>query len=80
LVTTADHQLLYTLAKKHGGEMIYPGQLNGLLNTLNKREDIKPVSFTHKKLTELVQLKWIFFLLLSLLGIEWFIRKYYGAY
>ncbi len=78
--TVADHRLLYTLAQKKGGKMYYPKQLDNLLEDLNKREDIKPVSYTQKRLDDLINLRWIFFILLGLLAIEWFIRKRNGAY
>jgi len=78
--TIADHQLLYSLAKKHDGEMVYPKDLEILTKKLNSRPDIKSVSYTQKKLSDLINLKWIFFLLLSLLTFEWFMRKRNGAY
>lgn len=77
--TVADHQLLYSLAKKHGGEMVYPQQLDELVKKLNSREDIKSVSYSEKKLSDLINVKWIFFLLIALLSLEWFIRKRNGA-
>ena len=69
-----------SLAKKSGGELIYPNQLDKLTEILNAREDIKPISHSEKKLSDMINLKWIFFLLLSLLSLEWFIRKINGAY
>jgi hypothetical protein len=78
--TVADHRLLYTLAQKKGGKMYYPKQLDNLLADLEKREDIKPVSYTQKRLDDLINLRWIFFILLGLLATEWFIRKRNGAY
>ncbi|TAL63038.1 MAG: hypothetical protein EPN85_01110 [Bacteroidetes bacterium] len=78
--TVADHQLLYALAKKSGGEMVYPDQVNKLAEILNAREDIKPISHSEKKLSDMINLKWIFFLLLSLISMEWFMRKINGAY
>lgn len=78
--TIADHQLLYNLAQKHSGNMFYPAQLDKLAESLNTREDIKSVSYTQNKLADLVNLKWIFFLLLALLSIEWFMRKRNGLY
>ena len=78
--TTADHQLLFSLAKKHGGEMVYPNQLDKLAALINAREDVKPVVYTQKSLNDMVNLKWVFFLLLALLSAEWFIRKRNGAY
>lgn len=78
--TVADHQLLYSLAKKHDGDLIYPGKLGVLADLLNKREDIKTVSYSEKKLREVINLKGIFFLILILLSFEWFMRKRNGAY
>ncbi|MBI4945075.1 MAG: hypothetical protein HY840_01590 [Bacteroidetes bacterium] len=78
--TIADHQLLYSLAKKSGGEMVYADQLKKLADLLNAREDIIPISHSEKKLSDMINLKWIFFLLLSLISLEWFIRKINGAY
>ncbi|HLC82828.1 MAG TPA: hypothetical protein VJI69_03290, partial [Bacteroidia bacterium] len=78
--TVADHQLLYSLAKKHDGELIYPNQMEQLANKLNSREDIKSVSYSEKKLRDVINLKWIFFLILALLSFEWFMRKRNGAY
>jgi hypothetical protein len=78
--TVADHQLLYSLSKKHSGEMVYPAALGSLADKLNAREDIKSVSYSEKKLTDVINLKWIFFLILILLSFEWFMRKRNGAY
>lgn len=78
--TIADHQVLYSIAKKHKGEMVGPSTLNSLAEKLNNRTDVKSISYTQNKLSDLITLKWIFFLLLTLLSIEWFIRKRNGAY
>jgi hypothetical protein len=78
--TTADHQILFKLAEKHGGEMIYPSQLDKLASKILAREDIKPVIYNPQKLVDLVELKWIFFILLFLLSAEWFLRKRNGAF
>lgn len=78
--TTADHQLLYSLAKKNNGEMIYPAGMEQLSGKLNAREDIRPVSYSEKKLRDVISLKWIFFIALLLISAEWFMRKRNGAY
>lgn len=78
--TVADHQLLFSLAKKHDGELLYPNQLDELAAKLIARNDIKSVSFSEKKLSDVINLKWIFFLLLLFLSAEWFMRKRNGAY
>lgn len=78
--TVADHQLLYNLANRHSGELLYATNLDKLAEKLSTREDVKSVSYTEKKLDDLLNLKWIFFLLLILLSVEWFLRKRNGAY
>jgi hypothetical protein len=78
--TLADHQLLYNIAQKHDGELLSPNELNKLIEKLNNRNDIKTISYSQNKLSELINLKWIFFLLLALMSLEWFIRKRNGAY
>lgn len=78
--TTADHQALYNLSKRHNGELFTPNDLEKLAQVLNAREDIKPVIYNTKKLVDIINLWWIFGLLILLLSLEWFIRKRNGAY
>lgn len=78
--TTANHRLLYQLANNAGGEMYYPGSLERLSQALMDKDDIKPVLHDTRKTRAFINLKWIFFLVLLLLGAEWFVRKYNGAY
>lgn len=78
--TVADHQLLYSIAYKHDGDLVYPQELEKLVKILNAREDIKTISYSQNKLTDLINIKWILFLLLALLSVEWFIRKRNGSY
>ncbi len=80
LNTVANHQLLYNLAKQSGGEMIYPSDIDKLSDLLKTREDIKVVKYTQKKYDDLINLSWIFFLILGLLSAEWFLRKRNGGY
>jgi hypothetical protein len=77
--TVADHQLLYSLAKKSGGEPVQKNQLTMLAEILSKREDIHSVSHSEKQLLEMINLKWIFFVILSLISFEWLIRKMNGG-
>lgn len=78
--TTADHRMLYNLARKNEGKMFYPSELDKLYAQLEQREDIKAVVYSEKKLTDLINLKWLFFVLLFMLSIEWLMRKQSGAY
>lgn len=79
LNTIADHHLLYMLSQSTGGKMFYPNQLDLLKDELMKREDLKSVSYSNKKLIDLINLPWVFFLLLLLVSAEWVIRKYNGV-
>ncbi len=80
LKTTADHQLLYALTEKFGGEMINPSDVGTLSAKFENKESIKPVLYSSYKNESVINLKWLFFGILSLLSIEWFIRKYNGGY
>ena len=78
--STADHQVLFNLAKRHNGEMFPATDFDRLYSILNAREDIKPVIYNPKKLIDIINLWWIFGLLLLFLSLEWFMRKRHGAY
>ncbi len=78
--STADHQVLFNLSKRHNGEMFAADNFDKLASVLNAREDIKPVIYNPKKLIDLINLWWIFGLLMLLLSVEWFLRKRHGAY
>ncbi len=80
LNTTADHQLLNTIAKKTGAQMVYPAQIEALEKLLKSKEEIVPISYSEEKLQDLVNLKWLFYLLAALLTMEWFLRKRFGGY
>lgn len=79
-VTVADHQVLYSLANRSGGLLFSPSQSAAIADSIMKREDVKPVSYQEKKLSEILNQGWFFFLLIILLSTEWFIRKRSGSY
>lgn len=78
--TMADHSLLNTLALQKAGKMYYPSQIEALKSDLLKREDITVVSYIQTTMQEIIEEKWIFILILIVLSVEWFIRKYIGLY
>jgi hypothetical protein len=77
--TTADHAMLRRLSSEFGGAVFYQSQLEALGDSLLAR-DIKPVIYNTTRTRSVINLKWIFFLILALLTGEWFMRRYYGAY
>ncbi|MBP8040746.1 MAG: hypothetical protein KAZ36_02415 [Bacteroidales bacterium] len=76
----ADHQLMFSLAQKSNGKMLYPGQLSQIPGLLKGRDDVKSVTYTKKRFSDVVNLFWVFLIILALLSTEWFIRKRFGAY
>lgn len=78
--TVADHHLLYMLASQSGGEMVYPQQLESLYDKILAKEEIVSKSRSQKQLHDLIHYRWIFFILLLLLALEWFFRKRQGVY
>jgi hypothetical protein len=78
--STADHQVLYNLASRHNGKMYYPGQLDKLADEIINSGEIKPVIYNPRKLIDLINVWWIFAIILGLLSLEWFMRKRHGAY
>jgi hypothetical protein len=78
--TVANHQLLFQLANNSGGLMVYPDQLNAITNDVNSRQDIRPVLYTQYQYEDIINLRWLFFVVLTFLSIEWFVRKFSGSY
>lgn len=78
--TTADHGLLRLLSEKYGGELVYPTQLTSIASMIKETGKVKPVIYQTSKTRSVINLKWIFFLLLGLLTAEWFLRRYFGGY
>ena len=76
--STANHQLLYGLAKQSGGKMLQPSQLNKLADLIRKNENIKTIVYDDQRYSDLIDSKWIFVLILALLSTEWFLRKREG--
>ena len=76
--TAADHQLLRALAKQSGGQFLLPSQVDQLPDLIRKNDNIKTLVYEDKHYSDLVDLKWIFVLIVSMLGLEWFMRKREG--
>jgi hypothetical protein len=74
----ANHQLLFTMAGQNGGKMLFPDQLKDLPGMIRANETVKTISYEDRKYEELINIKFIFFLIVALLSIEWFSRKRNG--
>ncbi|MFC5285290.1 hypothetical protein [Pedobacter alpinus] len=78
-ISTANHQLLFNLANSTDGEMVYPDNLLALEDLIKKNDKVKTVSFTENLYEPLINIWWIFGLIILLLSFEWFLRKRNGA-
>lgn len=78
--TSANHRILYQMAEATGGEVLYAGGLMQWADQLAESGDVVTVQHSNEELYELINWKWIFFLILGLLTAEWFMRKRNGAY
>jgi hypothetical protein len=76
--SAANHALLNTIAKQSGGQMIKPSELSKLADLIRKNENVKTVVYEDKHYSDLVDMKWLFGLILILLSAEWFLRKREG--
>ncbi|HEY1006979.1 MAG TPA: hypothetical protein VGD92_07355 [Sphingobacteriaceae bacterium] len=77
--TTANHQLMNAMAMQNGGRMLYPEQVSTLPGIIRANGDIRTVSYENRTYREIIDKKWVFFLLLALLTLEWVLRKRNGA-
>ncbi len=77
--TKANHRLLYQLTALNGGRVIYPNQTQ-LLPDIVASMNLKSRLDYETKLTELGTLPVVMLLIILLLSLEWFLRKYFGTY
>ena len=78
--TTADHNLLNNICEQTGGYMFYLNNAQALVDSITSNADFKPVSYMQSSVEEMINIKWLLFLVALLLSVEWFIRKYIGGY
>ncbi|WP_116127853.1 hypothetical protein [Lewinella sp. IMCC34183] len=76
----ADHGLLRQLSDRYGGRLLFPGELTGLADSLRQSEAVKPILFETVTTRSVLNVKWIFFILLLLFAAEWGLRRWSGAY
>jgi len=80
LVLVANQGMLHTLVAESNGKVYLPGQMSEMESSIRDNEDIKPLIYTSKRITELIDLPWLLALVIGLLTLEWFVRKRSGSY
>ncbi len=79
LNTTADHGLLRQLSSQSGGQFYNASRMDDLVRNLTTRPHPSRLTST-EEMNELINWRWLFFVVLTLVAIEWGLRKFYGGY
>ena len=80
VVTRANHNMLYQLAEQSGGQFYLPNEVDKLILELGNNNQLKATTYFQEMVHEILNLRWLFFVLLFLLSVEWFLRKFWGIY
>ncbi|MBL7982090.1 MAG: hypothetical protein JNL52_09795 [Flavobacteriales bacterium] len=78
--TVADHMLWRDIAARTEGSVVAPGSLVDLEKQLEQRKDLVARSYAHASFSDLIGVRWLFFLILALLTVEWVVRRRNGSY
>lgn len=78
--TIANHKLLKQLAEFNGGLFTYPLHSNKITDNIQLNKNIASIMYSEKNIDDVINYKLIFGIILVLLSLEWFLRKYYGSY
>ena len=76
---TADFDVLRQLSAKTGGKFFKNNHFEEIKQTILNHRVTDKIDAT-EDLKEMINLRWIFFLILGLLTVEWVMRKYLGGY
>lgn len=79
-ISTADHNLLFSLANESNGKVFYPQDWSKIKEYILSIEDINTIAYTESSTKNIIHNKWLFFVIVLLLSAEWFYRKYLGGY
>ena len=76
---TADFDLLRRVSRQTGGSFYTTERMEDLRQSL-LRSEARSIIRSEERYDSIINLRWIFFLLLLLVSGEWFLRKYFGSY
>jgi hypothetical protein len=77
--TVADHHLLYAMAENTGGLMVQPDEIIGLYKKIRDNDNVKTIVYEDVNFREMIDVKWIFLIIIIFISAEWFFRKRNGA-
>jgi hypothetical protein len=76
---TADFDLLRKLSSNTGGSFYTARQMEKLKSDITKLE-ARSVIHSEESYNHLVNLKWVFWMFVAMISVEWFARKFFGSY
>lgn len=76
----ANSQRMKLLSNLTGGKNYNCNELDSLAKTLENEEEITSIAIEETKYQDLINWKALFFIILSLISIEWILRKMFGIY
>ncbi len=80
LNSSSNALVMKQLAMRSGGKFSFLKEYAKSIDDLLARKDITTMSYSETSFNDLIDIKFLFFLLLALLSLEWFLRKWLGAY
>lgn len=75
----ADSQLMEQLALRSGGKSLSLDSLKEIHSILSRNTNIVSVSYSEEDFVSLIDFTWILIVICVLMGIEWFLRRFYGS-
>lgn len=76
---TANHNMLRKLSEQNNGKFYHHTELNVLMDDFNTKK-AQGIITSNAELLPVINMRWLFFVLLIMISTEWFIRKYSGGY
>lgn len=77
---TANIERMQSLASQTGGKHYYITDIQDIIQDLENDSRITSISREETRYDDLINLKWLFFSILTLITIEWLLRKMFGIY
>ena len=77
---TANFDVLHKIAFKTNGRFYYPSSMDSLVRDLTVSKLGKTQILDQHKYSELIHFKFLFWVIILILSLEWFVRKWAGGY
>ncbi len=77
---TARHDILNQISINTGGQMFYPENASEIASVISNDNNIKTVMYQKAVTKPIIEWPWLLGIVILILAIEWFMRRYFGAY